>query len=371
MKKYNLKKLISEQSVFDALRSLISPVKDAISNFDIPETKEDAERAEEWDEIQKQIQEFWNEYPQFLPQTEKELDQFEKWLKTNKRRLTRNNTKQRLAQAYMGKNTTLKYSSEVQSLLSNIAEVYKDDIFKNMKADEFEKILKKALAESKGNIEKAKHVLLKFVLDRFNHILPWKLGNKYKGKEGVENPLEYNSDLISRALGLPKEYISSRIKEKIAEMQKIASQEKEEQLKLGPLGEKLLSMVVDEFTKKHNQSKDDKELLSKIRDIVIKTIKNNMYYDLDDQKDFDELKKIALRNVESKLKNAPRTSEEKSSPKVQEIMDSLMKKYPEWDEQKLKKITTELISDYNEDELKPGTEEIKSLLTSIISKMNE
>lgn len=342
-KKYKLTQLLSEQGIFAALKSLINPVSDAISQLDLPDTKEDADRTEEWNEIQTQIQQFYSDFPQFTPKTEKELASFEKWLKSNKRQLTRNNVKERLTRAYMGKETNVDFAKEIQKMLVALSEAYKDDIFKGTRADELEKIVKDALIASKGNIEKAKHSLLKFMLDRFNKIASWKLGNRYKGKEGVENPIEYNSNFIGKALDLSPQYVASRIKEKIAAMQKIAGQEKEEQLKLGPIGEKLLAQVVDEYTKKHGEKKN-KELLAKLRDIVIKTIRNNPYHNLEKQDDFNELVKISLETASKRIKPTGKeegtTDEEKESK--DKLFDTVIRVYAS--KRKLDKNNTEVMN---------------------------
>jgi uncharacterized protein (UPF0297 family) len=316
MKKNNLKSLIFEQGVLSALKSLISPVTDAISKLDFPEDEKDAERAADWEQIQTKIQKFFEEFPQFTPESEKELDAFEKWLKRNKRAMTPNNVYSMLSKAYMGKNTDVKFANDIQKFLNNLVNAYKDDIFKNAKANEFETITKQALANSLGDLQKAKDYFLNFMLKNLYKISRYKLGVVSKGKEGVEDPIAFNSDLIARALDLPTEYVMRKIEAKIKEIEQLSKYEKEERVFIGEKEEKFITDVVDDYSKLTRVDPKDKQVVAKVRKACIDILKMEPGYDL--RYEYNEAKKAVIQKLLGKKVEATTTTKTEKEKQIDE-----------------------------------------------------
>lgn len=324
MRKNNLKSLIFEQGVLQALKSIVTPIKDAISQFDIPENEQDAERAADWEAIQTNIQKFFEQFPQFTPESEKELDAFEKWLKRNKRIMTPNNTFSMLSKAYMGKGTDVKYANEIQKLLNKLVDAYKDDVFKDARANEFETITKQALAYSKGELQKAKDYFLNFMLKNLNKISKYKLGVTFQGKEGVEDPVEYNSDLIGSALDLPTSYVETKLKAQLDKVEQAAKYEKEEQY--GSAMRDFVSTVLDQYSKEAKVDPKDKQVIAKVKAACEKVVKldYNLSYEA------REARKVALDILFGrKTKESESKSEDKSEVnrmnKTPEANDKLSK----------------------------------------------
>ncbi len=328
MRKNKLKDLIVEQGVLQALKSLISPVTDAISKFDFPENDRDAERAADWEAIQTNIQKFFEQFPQFTPESEKELDAFEKWLKRNKRIMTPNNTFSMMSKAYMGKGTDVKYASDIQKLLNNLVNVYKDDVFKDTRANEFETITKQALAYSKGELQKAKDYFLNFMLKNLNKISKYKLGVDSKGKEGVEDPVEYNSDLIGRALDLPTSYVATKLKAQLDKIEQAAKYEKEEQY--GSAMRDFVNAVLEQYSKEAKVDPKDKQVIAKVKAACEKVVKldYNLSYEA------REARKVALDILfgrKTKESKKDETVSEKATDKLSKMktaLEDVIKKNP-------------------------------------------
>jgi hypothetical protein len=62
--------------------------------------EEQRQRQDEWNAIQQEIQAFFAERPALLPETQQELAAFERWLHSNRGKLTRNNVRLRLTEAF-------------------------------------------------------------------------------------------------------------------------------------------------------------------------------------------------------------------------------------------------------------------------------
>jgi len=348
-----LKKVLCEQGVLQALKSIVTPIGDAISQFDIPENEQDAERAADWEAIQTNIQKFFEQFPQFTPESEKELDAFEKWLKRNKRIMTPNNTLSMLSKAYMGKGTDANHANSIQKLLNKLVDAYKDDVFKDTRANEFETITKQALAYSKGELQKAKDYFLNFMLKNLNKISKYKLGVTFQGKEGVEDPVGYNSDLIGSALDLPTSYVETKLKAQLDKVEQAVKYGKEEQH--GAAINDFINAVLAQYSKEAKVDPKDKQVIAKVKKECEKVIK--LDYDLSFRNEFEEAKRVALdmlfgrkarRNEEGKPEDKSKVAEFGIDIEDPDYMDKLYDAINRKQKKIIKNMTKSFISEYPE-----------------------
>jgi len=288
-----LKKLIVEQGVFDALRSLVQPVTRAISDFEFPKTDRESQLAEDWDAISTEIQKFFAEFPEISPTTNEELASFEKWLKSNKRRLTKNNVKAALAKVYLG--ADLNFANNVHDLIKHLVKAYPEIVEQN----EIESLTKKIITSAKGDIDKSKDDLLRFVLERLDKIAKWKLGlEDSSGMKPVEDPIDHNSILIAGSLKLTKDKVKARLSATLKKIKAIAKKAKE---RIDPLVNDLIDTVSKDYFTKNPDQKDNKEVVGKLRNFVIKYVKSESYWlDLSDEDEFDKAVKAIASRINKK-----------------------------------------------------------------------
>jgi ribosomal protein L17 len=196
-----LEKLILEQGVWDALKSLTQPFRTAIDSISFDDEKE-GERAGEWEDIKNQINEFFSEYPELTPRTKEELDQFDKWMSKNRRKLTRNNIKSLLAKALM--NTNINFAKKIHPVITKLINSFKGNIFKNITVDQVESLTKKTLLAAKGDYKKAIVFLFKFLIFKINEYIEEHETTKEQARELVSDK---NVALVADIFNLNQSYV--------------------------------------------------------------------------------------------------------------------------------------------------------------------
>lgn len=189
-----LEVIINEQGILGALRSLASPFLNAIDNLKWSGQPDD-EKAIEWDEIKNQINDFFSTFPEIAPKTEEEIAKFETWLNKYRDKLTRNNVKAILQKAFL--KYDVEFARQVGNIIKNLLNTF-PKLFEAIKANEsdFERLFKRTLQVSGGDLAKAKGYIVKFILLNAESLL----GYEY----------EQVVDGISKAIGALPEAIAEK-----------------------------------------------------------------------------------------------------------------------------------------------------------------
>ena len=359
-----LSKILLEQSIFDALKSLTTPFKTAISDLgtlgdDDEKTTDDDVR---WDRVKNKINEFFGEFPEIVPKTQEQIKDFEAWLKKYRDQLDMNNVKQALTKKYL--KTDLNFANEIHKIILNCYKTL-GELFKGFNQNQFEELFKEVLKKSAGNIEVAKEKLLHFLLSRASEL---KKIYSWKKDEGVfdaivtkfASALQMDKDKVNEIMTkYAKEDPHSKWGDKpiVASLLKIINSVEEEFPDL--IGSKMTDgtemteeALVDEITKRigtkqekqfknylmklilHNKSEGEQQS-DEIAEKFYKTLyADDVYADVNTVKnDIEKILKGGLKD-----ENRPKETTEKLKAKRQLVKDVIERTGGEYEGENKKKI---------------------------------